>query len=206
MSESDPRTLGEAVRFMRKAHGWSAELLASKLFVDQSGISRLEGGQTSPNPDQLCRLADALGVTIDALVRVDVLALRRAANRARGLVGYNEALDRAARAVARWLIVRAETHDAPDTPADVLVLGALEAMRMEDDRAAQNESRGFAGPPRRVPYHVDEFGLDAPPRSHPAEMDGWRTELDRAWPTGDREEPSIDPNDPDTPTQWAEGF
>ena len=206
VSEVDPQDFGEAVRFMREAHGWSGQFLGSKIFVDQSGISRLERGEMSPSLDQGRLLAKALGVTLDALVDVDVPTLRAAANRARGLVGYENALDRAARAVARWLIVRAETHAAPDTPADVLVLGALEAMRIEDERIAQSESKGMTGQPRRVPFNVDEFGLDAPPRSHPAEMDGWRTELDRAWSTEDREEPSIDPSDPDNPTQWAERF
>ena len=61
--------LGERVRELRKERGWSQGELAQRIGTDAGRISRYEGGRITPSLEALVKLADALGVTTDYLVR-----------------------------------------------------------------------------------------------------------------------------------------
>jgi len=63
--------LGGRVRELRKEHGWSQGELGTRIGTDAGRISRYEGGKISPSLEALVRLADALEVSVDYLVRED---------------------------------------------------------------------------------------------------------------------------------------
>ena len=60
--------LGKNIHSLRKAKGFSQEILAEKVKVTRQTISNWELGETSPNPEQLILLSGALGKSIDELV------------------------------------------------------------------------------------------------------------------------------------------
>jgi transcriptional regulator with XRE-family HTH domain len=64
--------LGERIKELRKEHGWSQAELGERVSTDSQRISRYENGRITPSVDALVRLADALGVSIDYLVRDDM--------------------------------------------------------------------------------------------------------------------------------------
>ena len=60
--------LGKNIHTLRKAKGFSQEVLAEKVKVTRQTISNWELGETSPNPEQLILLSGALDKSIDELV------------------------------------------------------------------------------------------------------------------------------------------
>lgn len=60
--------LGKNICSLRKEKGLSQEKLAEKINVTRQTISNWELGETSPNPEQLILLSEALGKSIDELV------------------------------------------------------------------------------------------------------------------------------------------
>jgi len=69
--EGEVMLLGERVRQLRKEHGWSQGEFWAKVGTDPGRISRYESGRITPSVEAVVRLADALGVTVDYLVRED---------------------------------------------------------------------------------------------------------------------------------------
>lgn len=64
----EPSILGVNVKLLREARGWSQEVLAEKSGVHRVTIGKLEiGGQEGLSMPNLGAIADALGVTTDAL-------------------------------------------------------------------------------------------------------------------------------------------
>ena len=60
--------IGDNIRQFRKAQGLSAEQIASAICVSPATVYRWESGECDPGSSHLCRLADLLGVTTDALL------------------------------------------------------------------------------------------------------------------------------------------
>ena len=60
-------TLGEHIHALRKAAGLSQEALGEKLGVVSQTVSKWERGESAPDAALLVPLADALGVSLDAL-------------------------------------------------------------------------------------------------------------------------------------------
>lgn len=58
------KTIGENLRRLRKARGWSQERLADKSLTDQDFVGRIERGQVNVSVDTLARIGEALGVEI----------------------------------------------------------------------------------------------------------------------------------------------
>lgn len=54
------------LRALRAERGWSAYRLSQEAGLDVSQVSRIERGLRAPSWATVCRLADALGVTVDA--------------------------------------------------------------------------------------------------------------------------------------------
>ena len=52
----------------RKALGWTQDAMAARLSVHRTTYAKYETGTVDPPLDTLCRLADALGCTTDALL------------------------------------------------------------------------------------------------------------------------------------------
>lgn len=63
------RLVGENVRVLRLANGWTQEQFAERSGFSQQYISGLESGRRNPTVVSLFELAQALGTTPDALLR-----------------------------------------------------------------------------------------------------------------------------------------
>ena len=63
--------LNEKIIYYRKKNGLSQEELAGKLLVSRQTVSQWETGQTSPTVDNLIRLKEIFGVSVDALLSDD---------------------------------------------------------------------------------------------------------------------------------------
>ena len=60
--------IAEAVRAQRRRHGWSLDELAARSGVSRAMISKIERQASTPTAVLLARLADALGVSLNALM------------------------------------------------------------------------------------------------------------------------------------------
>lgn len=100
------RRLGESVRALRLARGWTQEHLGERASLSYKFIGEIERGQGNPSIDTLERLSGALAVDVTDLFglnarrdgvfevnRRDVLVVREA------LVSASQLLDRVARPV-----------------------------------------------------------------------------------------------------------
>ena len=58
------KVIGDNLRRIRKARGWSQERLSDKAVLDQDYVGRVERGQVNVSIDTLARLGKALGVEI----------------------------------------------------------------------------------------------------------------------------------------------
>ena len=61
-------TIGRAARAARRAHGWTQQDAAERAGVSLEFYARIESGVTLPSAPTLVRLAETLGVAVDALV------------------------------------------------------------------------------------------------------------------------------------------
>ncbi len=62
--------LGERIRRERQKHGWSTRELADRAKVSSAAVSLIETGKReTPGVKTIGAIADALGVTIDDLLR-----------------------------------------------------------------------------------------------------------------------------------------
>lgn len=63
--------LGEKINYYRKSKGLMQSELGAQLFVTRQTVSLWEKGQTLPSLDNIVRLAEIFGITIDELLRGD---------------------------------------------------------------------------------------------------------------------------------------
>ena len=63
--------LSEKIVSLRKAHGWSQEDLAEKLYVSRQAISRWENGTALPDAQNVLQISKLFGVTTDYLLNDD---------------------------------------------------------------------------------------------------------------------------------------
>lgn len=61
-------TLGERLKKLRMERGLTQEQLAGQLHVTRQAVAKWESDNGTPDVDNLVRLADAFGVTLDTLV------------------------------------------------------------------------------------------------------------------------------------------
>src|SRR5947208_16959734 len=64
-----PPTLGERIAECRDRLGWPQRVLADKAQLSVTFISEIENNRRAPGADALLRLAEALGVSLDYLVK-----------------------------------------------------------------------------------------------------------------------------------------
>ena len=64
-------TLSEKIVSLRKAHGWSQEDFAEKLYVSRQAISRWENGTALPDAQNVLQISKLFGVTTDYLLNDD---------------------------------------------------------------------------------------------------------------------------------------
>jgi transcriptional regulator with XRE-family HTH domain len=58
------KVIGENLRRLRKARGWSQERLSDKSLVDPDFVGRIERGQVNVSVDTLAKIGKALGVEV----------------------------------------------------------------------------------------------------------------------------------------------
>lgn len=63
------RVIGDRLRAARLHRDFTQERLAERAGVDRQAVNRIEMGHQSPRLDTLLLIADALGVSLAALVR-----------------------------------------------------------------------------------------------------------------------------------------
>lgn len=64
---SEPLNLGERVRELRKARGWTLEQAAGQAGLARSTLSKIENGQMSPTYEALKKLAEGLEISVPQL-------------------------------------------------------------------------------------------------------------------------------------------
>jgi transcriptional regulator with XRE-family HTH domain len=69
MSTPFPESLGRRIAGCRERRGWTQKKLADAADVSVTFISELENDHRSPGAETLLRLADALGASLDYLVK-----------------------------------------------------------------------------------------------------------------------------------------
>ncbi|OUS08591.1 transcriptional regulator [Rhodobacterales bacterium 52_120_T64] len=62
-----PLNLGERVRELRKARGWTLEQAAQQVGLARSTLSKIENGQMSPTFEAVRKLASGMGISIPQL-------------------------------------------------------------------------------------------------------------------------------------------
>ena len=63
----EPLNLGERVRSLRRAKGWTLEQAAQQAGLARSTLSKIENGQMSPTYEALKKLADGLAISVPQL-------------------------------------------------------------------------------------------------------------------------------------------
>ena len=64
---AEPLNLGERVRELRKAKGWTLDQAATQAGLARSTLSKIENGQMSPTYDAVKKLADGLKISVPQL-------------------------------------------------------------------------------------------------------------------------------------------
>jgi transcriptional regulator with XRE-family HTH domain len=64
---AEPLDLGQRVRDLRKARGWTLEQAASQAGLARSTLSKIENGQMSPTYEALKKLAEGLAISVPQL-------------------------------------------------------------------------------------------------------------------------------------------
>jgi len=62
------RTFGEILRDLRKERGLTQEDLAAKVFANRATLANWETGRAQPAPDNLIKLAEFFGISLDSLL------------------------------------------------------------------------------------------------------------------------------------------
>lgn len=58
-------SIGRKIIELRTAQGWSQKRLAKEAGIHVTGLNRIELGKSSPKIDSLCKIFDALGVSLE---------------------------------------------------------------------------------------------------------------------------------------------
>ena len=65
-------SFAEKISSLRRQKNWSQEELAEKLMVTRQAVSKWESGQSMPDLDKIVQLSEALGVSTDYLLKVEI--------------------------------------------------------------------------------------------------------------------------------------
>lgn len=76
------KTLGELLQVHRAKNRWTQEMMAGKLNMSQSKLSRLESGQRGPDWEDVQRISEVLEIPLDELKEITEQDKRKAVKRA----------------------------------------------------------------------------------------------------------------------------
>ena len=94
-------TLGEKIKACRQAAGMSQEKVAELVGVSRQAVTKWEANQSAPNTENLFKLAEILGTTVDFL-----LASREAENFPAEQISYLYKMEEEKKAKARQTRLR----------------------------------------------------------------------------------------------------
>jgi putative transcriptional regulator len=69
MATGDCKALGRRIRAVRSAKGWTQQILADHAELTRESISSIENGRSDPTFSTLAHIADALGLTLQDLLK-----------------------------------------------------------------------------------------------------------------------------------------
>ncbi|WP_199689861.1 MULTISPECIES: helix-turn-helix transcriptional regulator [Clostridia] len=75
--EQQANYFGEKLKKCRKKRGWSQEKLANELHASRQAVYKWEANKGYPDIQNLIRISDLFGITIDELIRGDKKCRRR---------------------------------------------------------------------------------------------------------------------------------
>ena len=70
--EDDEMTTGEKIKYFRNMRGISQEMLGQLSGINSATIKKYEYGIRNPKPDQLLKIANALGISINLFMDFDI--------------------------------------------------------------------------------------------------------------------------------------
>ena len=65
-------TTGEKIRYFRTSHELTQEQLASQSGLSISALQKYESDERKPKPEQLLKISDALGISINIFMDFDI--------------------------------------------------------------------------------------------------------------------------------------
>lgn len=65
--------LKERMKKLRKAHGYTQEMMAERMHMDQATYSSIESGRRQPTAEELERFCTIVGISLDAFMNGDIL-------------------------------------------------------------------------------------------------------------------------------------
>ena len=72
MNEIKDSTIGERIKLLRKKRGYNQKELANLLGKSLPTIKKYESGERNPKPDQLQKIAEALGISVTVFLDYDI--------------------------------------------------------------------------------------------------------------------------------------
>jgi transcriptional regulator with XRE-family HTH domain len=113
------------VRALRQARGWSLDELSGRSGVSKGMVVQIEAGRTNPSIGILCRISDALGITVARLLEPDAARPVRVSAAASAPVLWRGAGGGIARLLVgrgepqfvelwEWRLHPGDAHDSPD--------------------------------------------------------------------------------------------
>jgi transcriptional regulator with XRE-family HTH domain len=113
------------VRALRQGRGWSLDELSGRSGVSKGMVVQIEAGRTNPSIGILCRISDALGVTVARLLEPEASRPVRVSDAAASPVLWRGDRGGFARLLAgrgepqfvelwEWLLHPGDAHESPD--------------------------------------------------------------------------------------------
>jgi transcriptional regulator with XRE-family HTH domain len=112
------KQLGERIRDLRKARGWSQERFADISSVHRTYMGHLERGEKNVSFNTLVKLADALGITLPELLAEGAPLKKRASQQGQALLAVE--LNAIARKLNQRRLTLEETVEALKVASDKL--------------------------------------------------------------------------------------
>ncbi|RZS89382.1 XRE family transcriptional regulator [Motilibacter rhizosphaerae] len=143
-------------RRLRQERGWTLEVLAGRAGLSKGMLVQVEQARTNPSLQTLCRLAEAIGVTLARLVELDEAPAVRVVSADQAAVLWRQGESRATLLVGsdrrehvelwEWVLAPGQVHESEEhAPGTQELLHVLEgALLLEVDGTTHRVGTGGA--------------------------------------------------------------